>query len=241
MAHESDSSATEELLQQYLDTLPLPDRELSSAQVEFGQQARQRLVALGGGAVPALLDALASPEFVTKDAAYDLLVELGAPARKALHEAWGARDPVVDIWIATVLRYLGDPDALDRLWPLLSFPDSRVRHLGALALAFQLEDPAENAATLVPVLQDALEDTGRIEGTPFTIAGSALAMLSRLAEQSFTSPPKDIYLYNYDGFIYPPPLHPFPFAADLITHVEGIEQRRIRERVRNWWKRTGVE
>lgn len=104
-----------------------------------------------------------------------------------------------------------------------------------LALAFQLfNSPATPSEELLAVLVDALGNEQTIEGTPFTVAGFALGCLTRLSGESFISPPKKIQFYNYEHFLYPPPLHPFPFAADYLTKAEKEEKRNIRNRIQAW-------
>jgi HEAT repeat protein len=228
----SQSLSPEDLFQTYLRALPLPGNQITSAQVESGQIARRDIVKLGDGAVPTLLDSIATQEFTTKDAAFDLILEIGDPARSVLHRERGLRGPVVDMWIASALLELGEPRALDRLWPLLTEPEDHVRHLAALTLSFRLEDAAAHLEILRPVLLEALDDLNRIEGTPFIIAASALAMLSRLTGDHLFG---EIRLYNFDSFVYPPPLHPFPFAADILSQVPSDEQDRIRKRARQRW------
>jgi HEAT repeat protein len=226
------STRTADLFARFTDSLPLPGRELTSADVESGQQARRELLARGAGAIPALVDALASDDFTTKDAAYDLIIEIGEVARASLAQEIGRHGPVVDIWIDVLLDHLGDHDALGRLRPLLRNPDRYARHLAALAMAFH----DSTVADLVPVLLEALDDDDTIEGTPFTVAGSALAMLSRRAGTSLAPDGAHIHIYNYDHFAFPPPVHPFPFAADMLTHTDPDTRRAAVERVRAWWR-----
>ena len=219
----------------YLASLPRPVLALSAAEVDRGQRSRQALLDSAAAAVPVLLDALGQPEFLVKDACYDLVLAIGAPARQALEAAWGARDAVTDIWIAAMLRHLGDADAMERLWPGLQHPVAYARHLTALALAFRhLDAPAAAPDALLDALVEALADTQTIEGTPFTVAGSALACLTRLSGQDFLSPPRTIQFYNDAHFLYPPPEHPFPFAADHLTQAPAAEQAAIRARVQAW-------
>lgn len=236
MAHGTDpDAALRTQLGIYLASLPRPGLALSSADVERGQRSRQALLDSGAAAVPVLLDALETPEFLVKDACYDLVLDIGAPARQALQAAWGARDEVTDIWIAAMLRHLGDAAAMERLWPRLQHPVASVRHLTALALAFgRLDASAPAPDALLDVLVEALSDAQTIEGTPFTVAGSALACLSRWSGQDFLSPPRPIQLYNDAHFLYPPPEHPFPFAADHLTRASDAEQAAIRARVQAW-------
>jgi hypothetical protein len=225
------STPPADLFARFVDSLPLPGHELTSAGVESGQQARRELLGLGADAVPALLDALASGDFPVKDAAYDLIIEMGEPVREALFRELGRRGPVVDIWIAGALMNLGDDGAFDRLRPLLDDPDGYTRHLAALAMAFH----GDSTADLAAVLLEALDDDDTIEGTAFTVAGSALAMLSRLAGRTLAPDGADIHLYNYDHFVYPPPTHPFPFAADMLTHADPETRRAIVADARRWW------
>lgn len=224
-------------LRAYLDAQPRPGRALDAAQAEAGQQARRQLLAAGAAAVPVLLDGLGRPDFADKDACYDLLLEIGPAARPALAAQWGARGPVLDIWIAALLRHLGDDGALDRLWPQLRHADPQVRHLSALALALPLlraPPPVRAPAELVDALVDALSDARGIEGTPATIAGSALACLQHLSGRDLLAPPRVVQLYNDEHFLYPPPEHPFPFAADHFTQATPAEQQAIRARIEAW-------
>jgi len=203
--------------------------------MEKGQRGKRCLVSAGSASVPVLLDRLSDPDFAIKDVCYDLILEIGEPAKDALYGELGRRGPIVDIWITAMLRHLGDERAMDRLWSYLQDPVDYVRHLSALALAFQLLDsPTPPAEELLVVLVEALEDEQTIEGTPFTVAGSALACLTRLSGESFISPPREIQFYNYEHFVYPPPLHPFPFAADYLSKAEEEEKRNIRKRVQAW-------
>jgi hypothetical protein len=224
-----------ECLTAYLASLPLPGRELTSADVEKGQRGKQCLIEGGDASVPVLLDRLSDPDFRIKDVCYDLILEIGNPAKGALYGELGKRGPIVDIWITSMLQRLGEERAMDRLWAYLQDPVDYIRHLSALALAFQLfHSPTPPPEELLAVLLDALENEQTIEGTPFTVAGSALGCLTRLSGESFISPPKEIQFYNYEHFLYPPPLHPFPFAADYFTKAEEGEKRNIRRRVQAW-------
>lgn len=229
------SRTLHECLDTYLASLPLPGRELTSADVEKGQHSKQSLIQGGAASVPVLLDRLSDPDFRIKDICYDLVLEIGNLAKDALYGELGRRGPIVDIWIAAMLQYLSDERAMDRLWPYLHDPVDYVRHLSALALAFHLLDsPTTPPEELLAVLVDALGNEQTIEGTPFTVAGSALGCLTRMSGESFVSPPREIQFYNYEHFLYPPPLHPFPFAADYLTKAEEEEKRNIRKRVQAW-------
>lgn len=224
-------------LDTFLDSLPVPGRDLTSADVEKGQLSKRAVLDGKADSVPVLLDSLGNPDFVVKDACYDLVLEIGSPAKDVLYGELGKRGPIVDIWIVTVLKHLGDAKVTDRLWKMLEDPNSHVRHLGALALAFQHLDSEALNEQLLPHLVDALRSEETIEGTPFTVAGSALGCLTRISGENFLSSPQEIVFYNYEHFLYPPPVHPFPFAADLITKASKKEQRRIRQRVEAWLAR----
>jgi len=225
-----------EHLDTYLASLPFPGRDLSSADVENGQRSKLSLIKAGIASVPLLLDRLSDPDFATKDLCYDLVLEIGPPAKETLSQELGKRGPIVDIWIAAMLQHLGDETAMDRLWPYLQNPVDYVRHLSALALGFQLLDSSSTPPSerLLAVLVDALGNEQTIEGTPFTVAGSALGCLTRISGENFLSPPREIQFYNYAHFLYPPPLHPFPFAADHFSKAEEQEKRKIRHRVEAW-------
>jgi hypothetical protein len=233
MSDDNSRAALAECLDAYLASLPLPGRDLTSADVEEGQRGKRCVVEGGAASVPMLVARLADPEFLTKDICYDLLLEIGDT--DALRQQMGTGGPVRDIWVAVALVRLGDETAIDRLWPYLRHRDAYVSHLTALALAFHLFDSSTPPREpLLAVLVEALGNEQTIEGTPFTIAGSALACLTRLSRENFISPPREIQFYNYEHFVYPPPLHPFPFAADYITGASGTEKRNIRGRVEAW-------
>src|SRR2546426_12211249 len=160
------STQLQECLTDYLASLPLPGRELTSADMEKGQRGKQCLIEGGDASVPMLLERLSDPDFRIKDAIYDLILEIGNPAKAALYRELGKRGPMVDIWISSMLQRLGEEKAMARLSPYLQHPDNYVRHLTALALAFQLFDSRETPPTeLLTVLLDALGNEQTIEGT----------------------------------------------------------------------------
>jgi len=226
-----------ELLNNFLMSLPLPGHQITSIDVEKGQLSKQILLSRQLESVPILLDRLSDPDFVVKDACYDLILEMGSSATGTLIGELGKRGPIMDIWIATMLKFLGNLSAMDQLWQQLEHPDEHVRHLTALALAFQDLDAPKWPDKLYPVLIDALKSERSIEGTPFTVAGSALGCLIHMSGENFLSTPQEIVFYNYEHFVYPPPLHPFPFAADHFSKVGKEEQQDIRQRVEAWWSR----
>lgn len=223
-----------EHLEIFLASLSRTDRLLSSAEVEQGQRSKQMVLAGKADSVPALLDSLKAPDFVNKDACYDLLLEIGIPVKEALTSALGERGRDVDIWIIAILKQLGDDSAMERLWGMLEDANPYIRHLSALALAFQYVDAGASSEALFPVLVDALASEQKIEGTPFSVAGSALGCLTKMSGENFLSHPQAITFYNYEHFLYPPPIHPFPFAADFITTAPEDERQRIRQRAKTW-------
>ena len=99
------------------------------------------------------------------------------------------------------------------------------------------DSPSPPTAELLGVLIEALHDMRPIEGTPFTIAGSALGCLTRFRGEHFIAPAANIDFYNYQHFLYPPPIHPFPFAADYMGTVDETERQNIRRRVESWMDR----
>ena len=234
-----DDRAAAEHVTAVLDALPLDDRELTSDDAERGRQGREALLADPAAAVPLLLDRLADASFAVKDTVYDLVIAMDGPARPILERERGQRGPVIDVWIAGMLAHLGDERAFDRLRSLLDVSDDYARHLAALALALaQLEGSTDAAPddTVLGALVAALHDTRPLEGTPFTVAGSALAALVLLTGEPLLDPPREIQIYNHEHFLYPPPMHPFLLAADHLTQAPPDEQAAIRARVRRWWE-----
>lgn len=229
------SESLAECLAAYLGSLPLPGRQLTSADVEKGQRGKQRVVDAGGAAVPLLLDGIAQPDFQVKDVCFDLILNIGTPAKDALRRELGRRGPVLDIWIEVMRARLGDAAALAGLLPYLDHALPYVRHLSALALAFQaIASQTAAPPQIHPVLLDALDSTQTIEGTPFTIAGSALGCLTALSGEDFLATRTQVQFYNFEHFVFPPPLHPFPFVADHFTGLADRAKQDVRERVRTW-------
>jgi hypothetical protein len=174
-----------ENLETFLATLPRPGQELTVAAVEEGQRSKQALLDGGAASVPILLNRLADPDFIVKDTCYDLVLQIGEPAKEVPYREFKKRGPIVDIWIDGILQQLGDKGGMDRIRPYLHDRVDYVRHLTALALAFENLDSPNDAKEFVSVLVDALQDERSIEGTPFTVAGSALACLTRITRQIF--------------------------------------------------------
>lgn len=190
-------------LETFLASLPLPGRDLTSAEAENGQRSKRAILEGKANSVPVLLDSLGNPDFVIKDTCYDLVLEIGSPAKELLYGELGKRDPIVDIWIVAMLKHLGDERAMDRLWQMLDDPGSHVRHLSALAIAFHHLDSATPHEQLFPVLVDALGSEENIERTPFSLCSrfhhqglGGRATQNPPTCRSMAGPPKKLNVYK---------------------------------------------
>lgn len=233
------SDHTRQLLEKYLESLPGPNKELTSEIVEQGMRAKDEILSLRSEAVPVVVDGLSNSSFIVKDACYDLLIQIGQDAIPPLNSLLSEAQPIVAIWIISVLHYLGDRSEVSRLFDLLKEQDDYVRNLAALAISFQGIAQDNDAEALLSVLIEALSSTDNIEGTSFSVADASLACLTILSGKSFLPPEQPIIFYNFQDYAFPPPVHPFPFTSNYLAGAPEGERNRIIERIESWWERKG--
>ena len=125
---------------------------------------RQRGVAalahVGAAAIPALVQALASPNAGVRKMASDALLEIGAPAVGPLCEALRSRNPKLRQQAIPLLGQIGDPGALPALTGILRRA-VRAPYLPRILLA-ALYDPTANERKLAA---DALREIAAAEST----------------------------------------------------------------------------
>jgi hypothetical protein len=225
----------DELFSSYLTGIASSERPLTTEAVEASQRARAALLDIGAPAAVPLAHRWAAPSFAEKDATWDLILELGHSVVPELRERADELPAVARVWAASARHYFGDPSAVDDLGRLLASETRYVRHLAALALAFQGEVPSPIARTMLEVLIDALRSDEMLEGTKFSVAGAALACLVALTEQPLVPPGKTIVFYNYNEYAFPPPVHPFPFPSDYMVAASAEERAAVVAAAEDWW------
>jgi len=221
------SSTIEAALDEYL-----ADQTNTSSEVERGQAAKRTVIKAGSDAVPIIEARLLSGSFEHKRRCFGLLIEMANQISNSIARSLPDKPPLLIIWETAVLIQVGEGFDRAPLFDLLKHPDPYLRHLSALAIAFQgLGQPAE-APRLIPVLIDALRSEAKIEGSQFPVAGGSLACLSKLASSSFLPDGRAIEIYN-STWAFPPPVLPFPLTAIALS---GAEREQTILEVDQWWR-----
>lgn len=171
-----------------------------------------------------------------KVGAYRLIVELGAAAVPPIHGLLGGAGPLEGIWLISILHALGDGSETARLAELAGDQEPYVRQLTALALVFQGKQAVVERDRLIAVLAEALLSEEKVEGSAFFVADSALSCLRLLSGETFAEGiVPAVHFYNFDHFLFSPPIHPFPYTSDRVSTLPHRQKRQLQERVREWW------
>lgn len=187
-------------------------------------------------AVGLLAEAFAGLSHPHKIGAYRLVMELGPAALPAIHGLLDGAGPLERIWLISILHALGDGSATARLAELVGDENSYLRQLAVLALVFQGKQAAVERDRLIAVLSEALLSEEKVEGSAFFVADSALSCLRLLSGEAFAEGKVSaIHFYNFDHFLFSPPVHPFPYTSDRVSTLPPRQKRRLQERVREWW------
>jgi hypothetical protein len=145
------------------------------------------------------------------------------------------------LWLISALHLLGDTSLLPNLGTLLSDHRPYIQHLAALALVFQGLSDRCDPELVVDSLIDALQSELQIEGSPFSVADSALTSLCLLAGQRFGTPAdRLIGFYNFDDRLFEPPLHPFPYSSERISLLPRTERMPVIAEATEWRRRQGT-
>lgn len=203
----------------------------SAQEVERGLDAKRSLLHAGPSAVPYLEKRLASGRWDDKVKCYSLLVEMGNRVVESLERRLADKPPTVVLWESAVLHGLHRPAGESAPCELLRHPDSYVRHLTALVLAFRQVATPTNAEWLVPELIDGLRSDALIEGSTFPVAAGSLALLNLVAGKSFLVDGQTVEIYNMT-WMFPPPVLPFPLAALTLDSASRAE---IISAAEMWW------
>ncbi|CAN92265.1 hypothetical protein predicted by Glimmer/Critica [Sorangium cellulosum So ce56] len=223
----------------YLAGIPSPDRQVTSAAMAEAQHARAAILEMGERAVGPLSRRWESSSFTEKDAAWDLVLEIGPAVVPELRRRAHELSPTARIWAASARHHFGDATAVGDLVAMLKSETPHVRHLAALALVFQGDVPPSAEEPAVAALVDALHSEAKLESTAFSVAGAALACLVAATGQPLLPPDKPIRFYNYVAFAFPPPVHPFPFASDYLGDAPPDERAAIVAAAEAWWNAPG--
>ena len=216
----------------------------STEDVGLGETERMRDFELARGvlkeqptaAVGLLAEVFSGLSHPHKVGAYRLIVELGAAAVPAIHRLIGGAGPLERIWLISILHALGDGSETARLAELAGDQDLYVRQLAVLALVFQGKQAAVQSDRLIAVLAEALMSEEKVEGSSFFIADSALSCLRLLTGEAFSEGVVPaVHFYNFDHFLFSPPVHPFPYTSDRVSTLQHRQKCRLQEQVREWW------
>lgn len=175
--------------------------------------------------------------FVHKQAAYDMLVMLGTAAAEPIRDALAQQGAITQLWLVSTLHAQHDLSEAPRMVALLDDPAPYVRYLAALALVFQGLSAQADADRLMTTLLDALLSDEAIEGSAFNIADSALSCITLLTGERWTPAQQaETEFYNFNAYVFPPPVLPFPFTSDRITQLSPDERRALHDRIAAWWQ-----
>lgn len=171
-----------------------------------------------------------------KIGAYRLIVELGQVAIPAIHGLLDGAGPLERIWLISILHALGDGSATTRLAELVGDDEPYIRQLTVLALVFQGKQATVERDRLIAVLAEALLSEEKVEGSAFFVADSALSCLRLLSGETFAEGiVPAVHFYNFDHFLFSPPIHPFPYTSDRVSTLPHRQKRQLQEQVREWW------
>lgn len=187
-------------------------------------------------AVGLLAEAFSGLSYPHKIGAYRLVMELGQVALPAIHGLLDGAGPLERIWLISILHALRDGSATARMAELVGDDEPYIRQLAVLALVFQGKQAAVERDRLIAVLAEALLSDEKVEGSAFFIADSALSCLRLISGETFAEGiVPAVHFYNFDHFLFSPPVHPFPYTSDRISTLPSRQKHRLQERVREWW------
>ncbi len=167
---------------------------------------------------------------------YRLIVELGEAAVPAIHGLLDTARSLERIWLISILHALGDGSETARLAKLVGDNEPYIRQLVVLALVFQGKQAAVERDRLISVLAEALLSEEKVEGSAFFVADSALSCLRLLSGETFAEgTAAAVHFYNFDHFLFSPPVPPFPYTSDRVSTLPPRQKRRLQEQVRDWW------
>lgn len=235
--NESTKMPIDQAVEKALDYFSVEDIGLGETERsrEF-EAAREVLKEQPTAAVGLLAETFAGLNHPHKIGAYHLVMELGKAALPAIHGLLDGAGPLERIWLISILHALGDGSATARLAKLAGDQEPYVRQLAVLALVFQGKQATVERDRLIAVLTEALLSEEKVEGSAFFVADSALSCLRLLSGETFAEGiVPAVHFYNFDHFLFSPPIHPFPYTSDRVSTLPHRQKRRLQERVREWW------
>jgi len=197
--------------------------------------ARQTMATCPEMAVSLLASEFDTINFQRKAAAYRFIIDLGGQALEAVKKSIAHCDRIGRIWLISILHYHGDNSCTSLMADLTRDKEAYAGQLASLALVFQGRQHAMDHDGMIQILGRALTSERRIEESAFFVADSALSCLRLLTGETFVETRTAVHFYNFDHFIFSPPVHPFPYTADRINTLHPRQRRQLADRVLSWW------
>ena len=235
--NESTKMSIDQAVEKALDYFSTVDTGLGETERtrEF-EAAREILKEQPAAAVDLLAEVFSGLSYPHKIGVYRLIVELGGVAVPAIHGLLDGAGALERIWLISILHALGDGSATARMAELVGDKEPYIRQLAVLALVFQGKQATVEPDRLIAVLGEALASEEKVEGSAFYVADSALSCLRLLTGESFSEGiVPAVHFYNFDHFLFSPPIHPFPYTSDRVSTLQYRQKSRLQEQVREWW------
>lgn len=199
--------------------------------------ARQTMATCPEMAVSLLASEFDTVNFQRKSAAYRFIIDFGVQAREAVKRTIAHCDRIGRIWLISILHYQGDNSCTSLMADLARDRKAYAGHLAALALVFQGRQQVIDPDDLMLTLAWALTSERNIEGGAFFVSDSALSCLRLLTGESFVDTNvRAVHFYNFDNFLFSPPVHPFPYTSDRLNALSQRQRLQLFERVLSWWE-----
>ncbi|MEJ2199555.1 MAG: hypothetical protein P8X63_00850 [Desulfuromonadaceae bacterium] len=201
------------------------------------EEARRVIASAPEKVIGRVADEFNSLNFQRKAAAYRLVIGLGIEGIEALRARLKTAPEIERLWLLSILHYFRDFSQTQLMAELAGRKNCYSGHLAALALVFQGRQQNIGRDNLILTLISALVSERKIEESAFFVADSALGCLRLLTGESFCeAPPSSVHFYNFDPFLFLPPIHPFPYTADRVNMLSQRQRRQLAERILAWWE-----
>lgn len=229
----------EQAFAEYLEYFAKQDTSLSEeSRLKMYEEARKAIEADANAAVPFLSDKFENTSFLQKEAAYDLLIFLGKQVLGAIKSLLEQKGAIAQIWLTSILHFHHDFSYSFVFEVLLSSSSAYIRHLAALATVFQGFASRTNPDLLMESLITALLSEEHIEGSAFYVADSALSCITLVTGEQFTeAQKKGVEFYNFNHYLFDPPIHPFPYTSDRVVALPVQERLSLASKVEAWWQK----
>lgn len=236
-ADRAHTTIIEEAIEEALAYFNVDGGQLSAAErVKRFEEAKKVLATRPDVAVGLLSTEFDTLSFQRKSAAYRLIIGLNGEIVAKVKQLIPGAGEIALIWLVSILHYHGDSSRTSSMVELATSHGSYAGQLAALALVFQGRQQLIEADKLVLILIDALLSTQKIEESAFFVADSSLSCLRLLTGETFLDvTPSAVHFYNFDHFLFSPPVHPFPYTSDRVNTLSLRQRRQLADRVMTWW------